>query len=333
MSFLKKRESLALGILAFLLIGLPAIVFGIEYGLRSRSDGLRVITIDMAVPEAGGFSTDSIQVAAGETVILRFRSQDVTHGVAIGPGTGIDLGQIDPGQVSEVEVTFDKPGTYTYYCNTWCSTDHWRMRGIIEVRDPDHPDLIPTAQVDPVIEALLAEGIDIDAGLHTDDEIVDEHEHIELPSVINGERLLDTVTIPDQITSFDWRRTHSPNQAVELLAQFNPQVSQADLRDVVAALWFSEVLPDIPQLYNKNCAACHGETGGGDGPAALDTAEKPTAFDDSAHMFDMRSDVLYAKLRRGGMGTDMPNFGTLFTPEETWSLVDYIWHLAFEVSD
>jgi hypothetical protein len=28
------------------------------------------------------------------------------------------------------------------------------------------------------------------------------------------------------------------------------------------------------------------------------------------------------------MGTDMPNFGTLFTPDETWALVDYLWTLA-----
>jgi mono/diheme cytochrome c family protein len=45
-------------------------------------------------------------------------------------------------------------------------------------------------------------------------------------------------------------------------------------------------------------------------------------------MFERRSDVLYAKIRRGVMGTDMPNFGTLFTPEETWALVDYLWTLA-----
>jgi mono/diheme cytochrome c family protein len=41
-------------------------------------------------------------------------------------------------------------------------------------------------------------------------------------------------------------------------------------------------------------------------------------------MTDRRSDVLYAKIRRGGMGTGMPNFGTLFTTEETWALVDYL---------
>lgn len=58
--------------------------------------------------------------------------------------------------------------------------------------------------------------------------------------------------------------------------------------------------------------------------------EQPVAFGNTSYMFTMRSDVLYAKIRRGGMGTDMPNFGTLFTPEETWALVDYLWQLALE---
>jgi hypothetical protein len=30
------------------------------------------------------------------------------------------------------------------------------------------------------------------------------------------------------------------------------------------------------------------------------------------------------------MGTGMPNFGTLFSPEETWALVDHLWRLALE---
>ena len=41
-------------------------------------------------------------------------------------------------------------------------------------------------------------------------------------------------------------------------------------------------------------------------------------------MTTRRGDVLYAKIGRGGMGTDMPNFGTLFTLNETWALVEYL---------
>jgi heme/copper-type cytochrome/quinol oxidase subunit 2 len=87
-----------------------------------------MIDIRAAAPEAGGFQPDAIQVKAGETVTLRFSSVDVTHGIAIGPGLGIDLGHVDPGQVKEITLTFDHAGTYTFYCNSWCSPDHWRMR-------------------------------------------------------------------------------------------------------------------------------------------------------------------------------------------------------------
>ena len=91
--------------------------------LKDRSG--RVIDIVAAVPEAGGFQPNAITVETGETVTLRFSAADVTHGVAIGPALGIDLGQIDPGHMKEVTLTFDKAGTYTFYCNTWCSAECW----------------------------------------------------------------------------------------------------------------------------------------------------------------------------------------------------------------
>ncbi|UCC99677.1 MAG: cytochrome c, partial [Phycisphaerales bacterium] len=35
--------------------------------------------------------------------------------------------------------------------------------------------------------------------------------------------------------------------------------------------------------------------------------------------------------RRGGMGTGMPSFGPIFTPDETWMLVDYLWAFVFDL--
>ncbi len=66
---------------------------------------------------------------------------------------------------------------------------------------------------------------------------------------------------------------------------------------------------------------------------AEQTAQIPVALTDPNYLFGMRGDVLYAKIRRGGMGTDMPNFGTLITPEETWALVDYLWTLSLETDE
>ena len=32
-----------------------------------------------------------------------------------------------------------------------------------------------------------------------------------------------------------------------------------------------------------------------------------------------------AKIRRGGMGTELPYWGSIFTEEELTALVDYVW--------
>jgi mono/diheme cytochrome c family protein len=115
----------------------------------------------------------------------------------------------------------------------------------------------------------------------------------------------------------------------------------------LAHLWLTDVdekrLQTAATLYAKNCAACHGETGNGRGPGAdtlaaqgigqhanMALAGEPAAFADPHTMLGGTSDIYYAKIRRGGMGTGMPSFGPIFTPDETWMLVDYLWTFVFD---
>ncbi len=337
---MRHRELLARLTLGLIVIGLPLAALGYQYWLRPATAPHRIIDIAARVPEQAGFSPDAVHVAVGETVTLRFTSMDVTHGIAIGPGLGVDLGPIDPGHVKEATLRFDHPGIYTYYCTTWCSPDHWRMRGTIQVSDPANPELVPPAAPDPVIEALIAEGVDIDA-VHTApaDDGGEMAARAFQPSAQRGEAAIaGGLEVPAELRDPVWRQSGTPAEALELLTAHNPAASERDLLDAVAYLWTQdmgtqdapeEALPSAERLYNQNCAACHGQYGHGDGPAAATTAEDPVAFADTGHMLEQRSDVLYAKIRRGGMGTGMPNFGTLFTAEETWALVRYLWALAF----
>lgn len=316
-------------LLLLLLVPVPAVLIGLQ---RERLNGWGVRTIDVIanISEAGGFQPDSIQVAAGETVILRFHAQDVKHGVAIGPGLGVELGDIEPGKVREVKLTFDAAGTFTFYCNTWCSPHHWRMRGVIAVNDRAASP--PAVQRDPVIDALLAEGVDIDDAVHSaghpEQTAASVDQGARRPAPAYGAALASQMTIPPAIQDPVWRRTHTPRAAQTMLANVNPTATAADLDDIVAYYWLGAAEPEIlaaaTTLYTKNCAACHGEMGDGDGFAAGLAPQPPPSFSDPMRMADRRSDVLYAKIRRGGMGTGMPNFGTLFTVEETWALVDYL---------
>lgn len=322
-----RNEKLARLVFLLIVIGLPAAA--ILYVSLPHPAQFRTIEIQASVPEAGGFAPASISVQAGETITLRFTSTDVTHGVAIGPGLGIDLGQIEPGLSKEATITFDQAGTYTFYCTTWCSTDHWRMRGVIDVQSDSQ--VLPLAVSDAVITALVAEGVDIDAGFFSRGAAAHLDLDLSAISPARGLALLPRISTPDELLEGDWRQTHTPAEAVAMLQIANPELTEKDLVDVVAHLWLSDqvALPAIGS-YNQNCAACHGQFGNGDGPAAVALLNPPAAFADPAYMFHMRADVLYAKIRRGGMGSDMPNFGTIFTPQETWALVDYLWLLSFD---
>ncbi|MCP4519391.1 MAG: hypothetical protein GY824_29695, partial [Delftia sp.] len=200
---MEKSERIAIVVLILILLGLPAAALGYQFVLRPRLAEVRTIDIVASAPEAGGFQPESIRVAAGEKVRLRFSVPDVVHGIAIGPGLGLDLGQVEPGEVREIEVTFDEPGRYTYYCNTWCSPSHWRMRGTIEVYDPAHPDalVIGDAELDPVMASLAQQGVDIDAP-HPAPSVP-----VERPSAQRGagvvERLGDG--LPVELSEPEWR--------------------------------------------------------------------------------------------------------------------------------
>jgi mono/diheme cytochrome c family protein len=281
----------------------------------------------MSIAEQGGFAPASLRIQTGQTVRVRFHAGDVAHAVAIGPGLGVDLGVIAPGETKAVMLTFDRPGVYTFYCNLWCSPEHWRMRGVIDVVASDGS--VPPAANDPVIAALTAAGIDIDSG-HGAQQAAHPAESAGTSIAPNAD-VLASLAIPDILRTPVWRRTHALADMVAALREANPSTAAADVAGASAALWVEQLqaadLTAAAALYTKNCAACHGEAGRGDGMAASLAPTPPAAFMASA-LYERRSDVLYAKIRRGGMGTGMPNFGTLFTPEETWALVDYLWLLA-----
>jgi plastocyanin len=321
-----KGELFALGVVLLVLVAFPAGIFGYQ-AWRVASTGVKTVGIVARAPEQGGFSPDRLTLRVGETVRLRISSPDVVHGLTI-PGLGVNVDEIYPGKVVEVDVTPTQPGRYAFACTRWCSVDHWRMRGVIEVTGAAGA-LLPTQQP-PLFQQL---GIDIDAmrpaALVTPSAP---------PSIAAGAAL--NARLPQDLTDPAIRRTLPPAAAFHDLRAdpTNATLSDADIWNLVAWVWLKDVPPTAlvraETLYARDCAACHGPDGKGKGPAGMNLPGKskmdptmpkgPADFTQAGALLAASDVLLQGKLLRGGMGTGMPEFGSLYSDEEQWAMIAYL---------
>jgi len=288
----------------------------------------RTSLIHAKVAEDGGWNPDIIHANAGEPLTLHLTSDDVVHGFAVGQ---MDMQSVDvlPGKVTDLTLTFDKPGIYTFFCTRWCGLNHWRMRGTIEVSGP-------SSTPEPVSPPLYVSlGLDIDAP-HSLPVVPAQK-----PSAIRGQQFSTNLPISQ---AADYYRTHSPFQIFDELS--NTSLTESQRWDVVAYIWrlntTKESLANGQKLFAQNCAACHGEKGAGNGVFADKVAGnfgkgmsntsngRPVDFTDAKRMLGASPALLQGKILRGGMGTGMPSWGSIFTEEQIWDLIAYLYSFQFE---
>jgi len=285
----------------------------------------------------GGWTPGAITARVGEPLTLRMTSDDVMHGFAIGQSAqpAVDL---PPGQWMTTTVVFERPGKYTYYCTRWCGPNHWRMRGTIDVSGAAAG--LPT----DTLPLFLRLKLDLDQP-HPSDVVPSR-----TPSAARAADARGAVDFGDGDL-----RTQSPAEVWHALRQRRTSAGMTDQQiwDRVAAVWrvttSRERLAEGRQLYRDHCAACHGETGRGDGVMAKSLASDapsgehtgkpgmsghgtvaPTDFTNSKTMLGASAAFLQGKIIRGGMGTGMPYWGPIFTESQLWALVDYLWTFQFD---
>ncbi len=294
----------------------------------------RTPLIHAHIAEDGGWSPDVIKASVNEPLNLKLTSDDVVHGFAVGQ---MDMQSVDvlPGKVTDITLTFDKPGIYTFFCTRWCGINHWRMRGTIEVGG---------SSLDPEpVSVPLYVTLDLDIDAPHDAPVIPSRQ----PSAISGQRLAGNLPI---FLSPDYYRATSPYQAFEELSAMS--LTESQRWDVTAYIWQSnttkESLANGQQLYARNCAACHGENGAGSGVFADDLAasgkssmqtmtgadnmvmQAPVDFTNPTRMLGASPALLQGKILRGGMGTGMPMWGSIFTEEQIWDLIAYLYFFQFE---
>lgn len=85
-------------------------------------------------------------------------------------------------------------------------------------------------------------------------------------------------------------------------------------------------------VYQAQCAACHGATGNGDGPAGLRLEPRPVAFTDRERARERSTFALYQVLSQGIEGTSMPSFQSI-PEDDRWALAFYLGQFAHSKDD
>lgn len=84
------------------------------------------------------------------------------------------------------------------------------------------------------------------------------------------------------------------------------------------------------ELYQKNCVACHGEKGMGDGPNARALKMAVPAIGSRTATPDLNSALAYNVVSVGVRATPMPAFGGALTPQDRWNVVNYVYAMRGE---
>ena len=234
------------------------------------------ITLHARMPEAGGWTPADLTVTAGQPLHLRLTSDDVMHGFAIGQSDQPAV-DVKPGEMTDLSLMFDQPGTYTFYCTRWCgpttgacgersrSREKWRNNQL---------------------HRRCMRSLDWTSTPRTKRQVVPSKSH--LPNEAQSLAIVLSLYQSER-----YYRSHSPEQAWQDLRDNLELASFSDqqLWDAVASIWQShttpEALAEAKQLYARNCAACHGESGGGDSifssepssPKAGDEGEMPSGHE------------------------------------------------------
>ncbi len=106
--------------------------------------------------------------------------------------------------------------------------------------------------------------------------------------------------------------------ATELLAAYPVELAPAQAPDLARGA----------TLYAKSCASCHGGSGDGNGPAAVDMDPPPIAFTDESRARERSVFALQQVIEQGLDGTAMPSYASL-SPDDRWALAFYVGSLAY----
>jgi mono/diheme cytochrome c family protein len=82
------------------------------------------------------------------------------------------------------------------------------------------------------------------------------------------------------------------------------------------------------QLYDKQCAGCHGDSGKGDGSMGEELNPKPANLADADWKHGSSDGEIFTVIRDGVKNTGMKPYSRKLTTHQIWDVVNYVRSLA-----
>ena len=76
---------------------------------------------------------NALRLDVGQPYRFRMMAMDMVHGASIQFGNGARMMRLQPGRVSQTEMTFTRAGRYLLHCTVYCGDAHDVMQATIEV--------------------------------------------------------------------------------------------------------------------------------------------------------------------------------------------------------
>ena len=107
--------------------------------------------------------------------------------------------------------------------------------------------------------------------------------------------------------------------------------ARATQAPVVVSAVYPIVAPDLiagQVIYAQKCAPCHGETGAGDGPAAVDLPNPPIALSNQQVARQALPADWFTIVSQGALDRFMPGFSASLSDRDIWDVVAYTLNLS-----
>lgn len=133
-------------------------------------------------------------------------------------------------------------------------------------------------------------------------------------------------------TPADWYQQVTRGNLERFMPPFN-SLSDRERWDVVAFAFSlsspQEILEQGAEIFQAECANCHGESGRGDGPEAASLASKPKNLTDPEYV-SQKSTADFFQAASQGIGESMPAFAGQLSEDQRWAVATFLRSLTFK---